>query len=321
MASLSQHINTEQLTFGVEIEFYTDDWGLIDLVDESFLSTSGIGYLASALGLRVSDLSSGWSLTGDDSLSSEWGWDGLELVSPPLCGAEGLEELLKVVGALKDMGCTVQDGESNDSCGAHVHVGIDSILDQLEPQHRDGSTFLERVLKVFSQHEHALFAIGGVGSRIDGDYAQSVKRAECHQGNLKGKTVDDYVQQDFTRYRTLNFKSLSKHGTLEFRIFAGSLEPVDWLGYVLTALGICQRAAESGTVHGFDTRTEVTHVCGDFESAVERLHRQLNWKCYRTNRLSHKCGFWSQEDWAKYGVAILRRQREQARKFAMGVYQ
>lgn len=55
-----------------------------------------------------------WLLKRDSSVQG-----GCELVSPILCGEEGLQLLLKVVSALNRAGSNLVD----DRCGLHVHVG------------------------------------------------------------------------------------------------------------------------------------------------------------------------------------------------------
>lgn len=89
--------------FGVEIEFCSArsiyEWAEI---------------LSNATGIEVETFFGGpdiWILVEDGSV------DGWELVSPILSGKTGMEQVAKMVQALKNHGATMED-----SCGFHVHV-------------------------------------------------------------------------------------------------------------------------------------------------------------------------------------------------------
>lgn len=82
------------------------------------------------------------------------------------------------------------------------------------------------------------------------------------------------------RYFTLNLLNLfESKRTIEFRIFAGTLNWKKSLGYIITAIALCQRAAESPIAPTFDG-SQVEPA--DYAKMVERLHKALDGFGYPT---------------------------------------
>src|SRR4051812_34973032 len=105
-------MNANELTFGIEIECYVP----ASLVQNGTLLIGGYHY-----GTQVAALPLGWNAQRDGSLRSVGrGRVGVEIVSPILKGADGIQQVKKVCQWLRSIGATVRK-----ECGFHVHVGFD----------------------------------------------------------------------------------------------------------------------------------------------------------------------------------------------------
>ena len=220
-------------TFGVEFEF------LIPSMAQSVLADR----LAVATGLRV--------LTGRYSESDDYAWlvktdgsiqpdrlnqSGFELVSPILTMATAETEIPAMLQTLRQMGATV-----NQSCGYHIHLGgmgrqelplirnlvrrfinFEDSLDLIQPLSRRGSanTYCRSNRTVAAQ----LSGLSGYSNAVD---VNEAIWAKVH--NLGTREALIRALQGDSRYVKLNLQSLPRHGTIEFRQGAGTLDTQDAL--------------------------------------------------------------------------------------------
>lgn len=107
-------MNAAEMTFGIEIECC--------MPDETDLPFCGYHN-----GYQVRWLPAGWMAQADMSIVAPVGFRSVEIVSPVLKGAEGIQQVMTVLEALRGKGAKV-----NASCGFHVHVGFpDTSLSEL----------------------------------------------------------------------------------------------------------------------------------------------------------------------------------------------
>lgn len=206
-----------------------------------------------------------WKITTDSSIQitpgMEYGQCG-ELVSPPLSGTAGLEQVRKVVTALSDAGGTV-----NKTCGFHVHVDAND----LNPSQ------ILNVVRRYGNYENEINAFmppsrrnGRWAYSVGGNYSNDIAAAvDRNYGNLRS------VARGLDRYRAVNLAAYARHGTVEFRQHGGSANAEKVSNWVQFCLYFVERS-----ILGFDT---VTTPDNNMMSApvVRRRGRQPNFVARR----------------------------------------
>jgi Putative amidoligase enzyme len=155
-----------------------------------------------------------WKIVHDGSIRGAG--QGLEFVSPVLKGDTGIEQVRKVADALKAIGCSV-----NTSTGFHVHVGA--------PTSR--IDFFKDLVKLYGRFEDSIDQIMPASRRYNSaPYCKSVKlinsaaidRATTVSG--LARAVQESSGAAGSRYHKVNLDSYAKHGTVEFRQHAGTVD-------------------------------------------------------------------------------------------------
>tara|TARA_R110000787_G_scaffold95809_1_gene198985 strand:- start:7385 stop:8230 length:846 start_codon:yes stop_codon:yes gene_type:complete len=232
-------LNNER-TYGVEVEFISNEWGQRELADKINSRSSDIPmprlYIAS-----YSDTdSSKWRLKTDSSVSSRNG-RGLELVSPILRGDNDMLILKNFMTMLNELHCDV-----NRTCGLHVHVGA-----------RDwGVKEFKNLAKRYAKFESAIDTIMPNSRRLSNNsYCRS--NANYRDSSLelvfaeinKCKTARDVLQKvQGGRYYKLNLESFWKHGTVEFRHHSGTICPAKIENWVMVCMGMTKLADTNRSV-------------------------------------------------------------------------
>lgn len=180
--------------YGVEFEFF----GIRRYVVQSWLD--------SATELR------GWRIKSDCSVSGE----GLELISPPLRGQAGLDQIRIALRWLNENGARV-----NRTCGTHVHHdAADMSIDAIK-----------RFVRGYVNNQRLIDWLVSPSRRTDA-FAQycrgwsedELAQMESQHGRVYGPT----------RYKTVNVQSYGRHGTLEVRQHQGTLsfdKTVSWIKF------------------------------------------------------------------------------------------
>jgi len=209
-------MNANEMTFGIEIE---------TVMPAGTVNAGGYH-----CGLQIPGLPRGWNAQRDGSLSPPPGYAGVEVVSPVLKGAAGLEQIKTVCEWLANVGAKV-----NRSTGLHVHIGWTS---------PNNGPALKRLACDVANFQKALFASTGTHSREAGGFCKSVRddygmQEKFQRGNERVRMISD-------RFMTLNVTNLgSSKNTVEFRCFAGTTNLTKILGYVRLCLGIVERAVNA----------------------------------------------------------------------------
>lgn len=197
-------------TFGVEIECILPR-GVGNYATADRITAAGV---PCAVEIYNHSLRGSWKIVTDSSLQSD---QGIEVVSPILCGEAGFAELRKVCGALTAIGARV-----NRRCGLHVHIGA----------REQDVGFFKRLVTAYAHYEGAIDAFMPA-SRRGGEnrFCQPVRvgrgaleraatvaevATACGQSSLRPR--------DERRYRKLNLQSFWQHGTVEFRHHSGTVE-------------------------------------------------------------------------------------------------
>lgn len=289
-------VSADNITFGVEIECALDDVAL----DENNISIGDYHH-----GHRLPHpFPTGWRAEHDSSIDVD-GYTGLEIVSPILNGLDGLRQVVQVMQALNDTGA-----HTNHSCGVHVHIGARSVLQERAASYDMVAEWVRRLLCLVSHNELALYALAGNTSRVNNEYCESIKGR--WQSKLKpapnALRVRAQCASD-SRYQSLNVTNLfAPMQTVEFRAFGSTLNPVKVIGYVLVAVGLCQRAASLPVAPRFDNQAHTPNR--DSREALRQLHRALGWQ--KSARMRY--GF-PTDAWGEYGLAVLRNQNWNVNRF------
>lgn len=198
--------------YGVEIEFTTSHSRevIAQAMRDAGLNCNDEGY-----GHRDSETA--WKVVYDSSC-------GEEIVSPILSGDEGLEQIEKVCTVLNLLDCKV-----NKNCGLHVHLDARDLAP-------------EQVIKVvagYARYEGLFDALQPESRRLDNNgYCRSLRRMYQHRSKLGKFSLEDVRSEVFgnDRYRKLNLESLSRHGTIEFRQHAGTINAekiINWINLLM----------------------------------------------------------------------------------------
>jgi hypothetical protein len=240
------------LTYGIEIETAMPS----DMLHANNWSVGGYHRGAAIPGFE------GWNTQADGSIRARYPMTGVEVVSPILRGEDGMAQIDAMVAKLNDMGAKV-----NTSTGFHVHVGWTGTPAQLR-----------RLICLVSHHEKALYATTGTRARENGHYCGSIKLAMARYAE-KG-TEREIVTAHHARYHVLNLQNLTGKRTVEFRVFAGTLNATKIKTYVQICLGLVQKAIETTGEVSWDAPASVRATrenLGAGELAVRKMLNALGW--------------------------------------------
>lgn len=261
-------VDVDAVTFGVEIEC---------VMRQSVLATHHVEIGSYHNGKPLpSPFPSGWVAKSDGSIETPSHWKSLEIVSPVLHGKDGLEQVVAVFAILNEW-----EAQVNSSCGFHVHVGMRSVLGARAEDKSLVVRWVRRMLHLMSVHEMGLFALTGEMSRYENRYCNTIKEAWAGVLNTSSDiAVLKENTEETGRYQSLNLMNLFKsRGTVEFRLFAGTLDAMQALGYITLAMGIAHRAAQVGMVPSFIEERGVLRRVTVTEAGmmVRKTFRQYGW--------------------------------------------
>jgi len=158
----------------------------------------------------------GWAVERDNSIKAKElnGYEAMEFVSPayPL---EALPAALSAIREIKNHGAVV-----NSTCGGHIHIGLKHWLGTTPTQSKI-LYFLLKCIEGMARIEDGIFAYSGGEARRKSTFCTQMK--EVRVGELSLNSLENGG-----RYTTLNSNSFWRHGTIEFRLFDGGVDPEQW---------------------------------------------------------------------------------------------
>lgn len=196
-----------------------------------------------------------WKVMRDSSINTERN-DGTrdypdeyrcELVTPPL-NYEDIETLQEIVRALREAGA-----KANSSCGIHVHV--DGANHNVES--------LRRLVNVFTQRQDLIYDALNIGHRANQwcrktdpklfeamkkDRNITMRKAEelwYSDANSGYWGRIDHSHYNETRYHGLNLHAFFSKGTVEFRLFNGTMHAGKIKAYIQFCLALSAWAITS----------------------------------------------------------------------------
>ena len=166
-----------------------------------------------------------WKIVEDSSVR---GVNAFELVSPPMAGQDGIEQIKKVCQVLNNLNAKV-----NKSCGLHVHHNAR----QIKPQQ------VRNLVTLYKRSEDT----------IDSFMPESRRASNNHYcQSLKNVTSESYFAGDGSRYYKLNLASFHRHGTVEFRQHSGTVDAEKIINWVI----FTQRMVD----HACSSKFRVAHI-------------------------------------------------------------
>jgi len=199
-----------------------------------------------------------WKVIYDGSVSGEG--EDCEVISPPIKGKKGLEDVKKVVDAMQEFGVDV-----NTSTGLHVHhdarnVSTDAlamlvqlyafyegVFDTFQPKSRRGqNTYYCRSVKHFFDSETALEVFERINDRLKRTDSSCEKIGKSINKGIKDNNFSTLFQYEYGhgRYCKLNLNAYHKHGTIEFRHHSGTVDSekiCNWVELTQALVKYCQK--------------------------------------------------------------------------------
>ncbi len=201
-----------------------------------------------------------WKMVYDGSINSSNGMENTrcELVSPILDTSddEDLSEFLAAVNLLKKNG-----GFANESCGLHVHVGAGHMT----------ARGLKNLSNLVYSRQNDLFERLNVGKKRKLyckklEYKPFIK--PINEEGFKNKyflnrviknswyqDAKDDDQKTDTRYHALNLHSLYEKGTVEFRLFNGTMDTNKIKAYANLCKNMVEFSDEQALISHRDMKT------------------------------------------------------------------
>ena len=227
------HFNSDR-DFGIEIEFLIPR----DKTQETIANAlRGVGVDCRVEGYNHTTRPH-WKIVGDVSVSGNRTHTGNnELVSPRLCGENGLRQVEKVCDVLNLLGCEV-----NKSCGLHVHQDVTDIVGESD---RTATKFLKNLVLFCAKYENIIYKLISP-SRLDNrQYSIPVRRIFFNSRYMRLNNELSTIKNDLdrkvkivvndksessvsgnlqhSRSCGLNLYKIWQRGSVEFRYHNGTL--------------------------------------------------------------------------------------------------
>lgn len=185
----------------------------------------------------------GWYSTKDSSLQEDkyTGFRPYEFVSPIFNVRTDKNKIHAFITDLKSRG-----GKCDQSCGGHVHIGVQLAYERMTTIQWYG--FLTRLIMNFAAVESVLFTYTG-NNRRNNQYCRSVKSVAQ---DISEKRFIFGSNGFHDRYSALNLQALLEHRTVEFRIFAGTVDPEVWINNIRIASKIVLLTLQGKTIPEID---------------------------------------------------------------------
>lgn len=223
--------HADSRTFGVEIEaVFSDRYAMAQAITDA-----GYPCRVESYGHAVPRH---WKIVDDGSVN------GYEVVSPILSGEEGKRAVRRVMRAMRAAGARI-----DATCGLHVHHGADDLtagaMYRLVTQWRDAQDAIDGLVAPSRRD-------GGSRStwcrRLTSDDVTSCDLLRMRIGEnaridpLDASYVFGGARDGYYRYRTLNFRVFSLHGTVEIRQHQGTLNATKATAWIEFGQAMIERA-------------------------------------------------------------------------------
>lgn len=256
-------MNASEMTFGCEFEL-------------TIPRAVGIQVGGYSSGIQVPGLPVGWVAKSDGSIRARGAYMGVEIVSPVLCGADGVQQVRAACEWFQRVGARV-----NRSTGFHVHVGW-----------RHGPQETARLVNFAANHERAIFAATGTSARERGLYCRPISSDPGYRGrfdrSVAGSSAVAGRVNGLNRYHSINLQNLGRadRQTIECRAFPGTVNATKAIGYIFLVLGLAEKSLKATRTVKWEPKptaeTSPIKRGGEGQTALCRLFYTLGWIKGRT---------------------------------------
>lgn len=227
-----------ELTYGVEIETIGVNQEKTARCIQTVVG-GRVYYGNDSYGSWIVEMADGrkWKCMRDGSLSSS---TQAEIVTPILKGDADLETLQTVIRAVRANG-----SKCDSSCGIHVHVGANAFT----------PAALRNLTKIMNKQEELIYAALKVlptradrwARRVEPSFLRAIEsKKDLSLDDLNrmwyGRENRHPEHYDSSRYHGLNLHNVWFRGTVEFRLFNGTLHAGKVKAYVQFCLALAQKA-------------------------------------------------------------------------------
>lgn len=185
----------------------------------------GVGRYEISSALSAAGLS-GWRVKTDISIRGN-GW---EVVTPPLSGEEGIEEIKRGLRVLRGLGATV-----DQSTGTHVHHEIRDL----------DLAAVKRFARTFANAQNLISGLVAP-SRRNAYYSRTFSPEMARE--VEAISELSRIGSYGTKYRSLNFLPYGRYGTVEIRQHQGTLSGEKIATWIRFGQALIDTAAEGETV-------------------------------------------------------------------------
>jgi hypothetical protein len=256
-------------SFGVEIECYAARGTTWESIAEAIRAAGVMCHVESYNHMTRSH----WKIVTDASVAP-----GRELVSPPLYGEEGIDQVRKVCGVITRLGCTVKL-----SCGLHVHIGIarhgigtwkrlilaqikfnDAIDSFMAPSRRDGSV-----------HANTWCNPVRIVDRRQFDAATTLNQLSDAVGQPSTANPRSHF-----RYRKVNLMASRQSHTVEFRQHQGTVEILKtemWIRFILRLIRQVETCTEADVAAAGSTLTDLMNFVAASDTERGYFFERQTW--------------------------------------------
>ena len=220
----------------------------------------------------------GWMSKTDSSILPSISYKGVEIVSPVLQGLDGIKQIEQTTNKLQALGAV-----SNASCGFHVHVGLPQKCYQNGVRNKEATRqFVRNLVSWTGRYELALYASTGNITRVGNIFCKSVQEKYALD-QLWDKNGVMYLENNFRehneRYNVLNVINLFdsyRPDTIEFRVFAGTVELIKMIANIQIALGMVRKAQSNG-FRTFNKKSNENRKTGVGRTQVDIMMETFHW--------------------------------------------
>lgn len=206
-----------------------------------------------------------WKIVYDASIRAD---KGFEIVSPPLKGENGINQVRIVAETIEELG-----GQVNRSCGLHIHHDVnDFTLDHFK-----------NIYSLYHRFENTIDEIMPVSRR--GNNNTFCKSIQGKMEELKDANSLEEIRRIFqSRYYKLNVQSFWRHGTIEFRQHSGTVNAEKIINWILLTQLMVERSISGDVKVG--ERTEFN--LKQFKKVLTRKSENNYTKLFKYYNSRHK---------------------------------
>lgn len=188
-----------------------------------------------------------WKVITDASVAG-----GYELVSPPLSGRDGFEQVRKACEALAAAGATV-----DRQCGLHVHHEIRDL----------DATQIKQLVRGWAGSQAAIDGLVA-RSRRNGRWAGHFRTHDLdHWDRLADNADESTIRSHVSyvdRYRALNLQGYPRYGTVEVRQHQGTTNAKKIIAWIHFGQAVIKRAKDAEANTRFAAATDLVEQLGRY---------------------------------------------------------